>query len=90
MKWGLIIALISQSGIGPERAMIAMIYPEKRFYPVAKMPTTEAGIDYRFLRDVYVVLGDAQGGGSDNAQLPEAICELDLGGGGSNGFWWFA
>jgi cytochrome c-type biogenesis protein CcmF len=24
------------------------------------MPTTEAAIDYKFLRDIYVVLGDAQ------------------------------
>ncbi len=42
---------------------IAMMQPEKRFYPVAKMPTTEAGIDYRFFRDVYVVLGDAHENG---------------------------
>ena len=39
---------------------IAVLFPEKRNYPVAKMPTTEAAIDYRFLRDVYVVIGDAQ------------------------------
>jgi cytochrome c-type biogenesis protein CcmF len=34
--------------------------PEKRFYPAAGMPTTEAGIDYGLWRDVYLVLGDAQ------------------------------
>jgi cytochrome c-type biogenesis protein CcmF len=39
---------------------LADLTPEKRFYPVAGMPTTEAGIDYRFLRDVYVVIGDEQ------------------------------
>ena len=39
---------------------IAELRPEKRIYPVAQMPTTEAGIDYRFLRDVYVVIGDQQ------------------------------
>ena len=27
------------------------------------MPTTEAAIDYRFTRDLYVVLGDAQDSG---------------------------
>ena len=27
------------------------------------MPTTEAAIDFRFLRDVYVVIGDEQAGG---------------------------
>ena len=43
--------------------MISTLYPEKRFYPVAQMPTTEAAIDNGFLRDVYVVIGDAQMGG---------------------------
>ncbi len=42
---------------------VSTLYPEKRFYPVAKMPTTEAAIDNGFLRDVYVVIGDAQDGG---------------------------
>ena len=42
---------------------IAVLNPEKRNYPVAQMPTTEAGIDYRFLRDVYVVIGDQQDDG---------------------------
>ncbi len=42
---------------------VAHLYPEKRDYPVAKMPTTEAAIDYKFLRDVYVVIGDPQDGG---------------------------
>ena len=39
---------------------VATLYPEKRDYPVAQMPTTEAGIDYRITRDLYVVIGDAQ------------------------------
>jgi cytochrome c-type biogenesis protein CcmF len=42
---------------------IARLSPEKRQYPVARMPTTEAAIDYRLLRDVYVVLGDQQADG---------------------------
>jgi cytochrome c-type biogenesis protein CcmF len=42
---------------------IAHLYPEKRDYPVAKMPTTEAAIDYRFLQDVYVVIGEQQDNG---------------------------
>ncbi|GHF46869.1 heme lyase CcmF/NrfE family subunit [Seohaeicola zhoushanensis] len=42
---------------------IAELRPEKRVYPVSKMPTTEAAIDYRFLRDVYVVIGDDQDNG---------------------------
>ncbi|MCU9839779.1 heme lyase CcmF/NrfE family subunit [Ruegeria sp. WL0004] len=42
---------------------VAVLNPEKREYPVARMPTTEAAIDYRFLRDVYVVIGDRQDDG---------------------------
>ena len=37
--------------------------PEKRIYPVAQMPTTEAAIDYDLARDVYVVIGDPQDAG---------------------------
>ncbi len=42
---------------------IAQLRPEKRIYPVAQMPTTEAAIDYDLARDVYVVIGDEQAGG---------------------------
>ena len=42
---------------------IAELRPEKRFYPVAQMPTTEAAIDYNLARDVYVVIGDRQTNG---------------------------
>jgi cytochrome c-type biogenesis protein CcmF len=42
---------------------IAQLRPEKRIYPVAQMPTTEAAIDYDLARDVYVVLGDEQANG---------------------------
>lgn len=40
-------------------APITMI-PEKRFYPVAQMATTEAAIKNGVLRDLYVVIGDPQ------------------------------
>ncbi|MBV1926817.1 MAG: heme lyase CcmF/NrfE family subunit [Rhodobacteraceae bacterium] len=43
--------------------LLAILHPEKRLYPVTRMPTTEAAIDYRFLRDVYVVIGDQQDDG---------------------------
>jgi cytochrome c-type biogenesis protein CcmF len=36
------------------------LLPEKRFYPVQRMPTTEAAIDSGLTRDLYVVLGDPQ------------------------------
>ena len=42
---------------------ISTMHPEKRNYPVAKMPTTEAAINSGFLRDIYVVIGDPQDGG---------------------------
>ncbi|EYD76258.1 Cytochrome c heme lyase subunit CcmF [Rubellimicrobium mesophilum DSM 19309] len=42
---------------------VARLFPEKRFYPVAGMPTTEAAIDNGIFRDVYVVIGDPQDGG---------------------------
>jgi cytochrome c-type biogenesis protein CcmF len=41
-----------------------VLFPEKRNYPVARMPTTEAAIDNGVLRDVYVVIGDAQADGT--------------------------
>jgi cytochrome c-type biogenesis protein CcmF len=44
-------------------ALVAVMTPEKRVYPVAAMPTTEAAIDYGFLRDIYLVLGDRQQSG---------------------------
>ena len=43
--------------------LVAVLKPEKRFYPVQRMPTTEAGIHSRLHRDLYVALGDAQGDG---------------------------
>ena len=42
---------------------VVTLAPEKRIYPVAQMPTTEAAIDYGFWRDVYLTLGDPQDGG---------------------------
>jgi cytochrome c-type biogenesis protein CcmF len=44
-------------------AMVAVLQPEKRVYPVAQMPTTEAAIDYGLVRDLYLVLGDKQKSG---------------------------
>ncbi|MEM6676476.1 MAG: heme lyase CcmF/NrfE family subunit [Pseudomonadota bacterium] len=39
---------------------VSTLCAEKRFYPVARTPTTEAAIDSNLWRDVYVVLGDKQ------------------------------
>ena len=43
--------------------MVTVLEPEKRVYPVARQPTTEAAIDPGVLRHIYVVLGDKQQGG---------------------------
>jgi cytochrome c-type biogenesis protein CcmF len=37
---------------------VATLIPEKRYYPVEGQPTSEAGIDMGFWRDLYAVLGD--------------------------------
>ena len=42
---------------------VAELFPEKRVYPVAAMPTTEAAISNGVFRDLYVVIGDAQDNG---------------------------
>jgi len=43
--------------------LVATLKPEKRFYPVQRMPTTEAGINSTLTRDLYIALGDAKGDG---------------------------
>jgi cytochrome c-type biogenesis protein CcmF len=48
--------------VSRDGAVVGQLTPEKRFYPVAKMPTTEAAIRTTILDDVYVVLGDPQPG----------------------------
>ena len=40
---------------------VVTLHPEKRDYPVERMPTTEAAIHPTFFGDLYVVIGDAQG-----------------------------
>jgi cytochrome c-type biogenesis protein CcmF len=50
---------------------VALLYPEKRVYPVQAMPTTEAAIHQTLGRDVYLVIGDpqAQGGWAVRAYI---------------------
>jgi cytochrome c-type biogenesis protein CcmF len=43
---------------------VALLHPEKRFYPVQQMPMTEADIDSGFTRDLYVSLGEPVGEGA--------------------------
>jgi len=53
-------ALIDVSKDGKSLGTLA---PEKRFYPVAQMPTTEAAIHQNLKRDLYLVIGDQQENG---------------------------
>ncbi|MCC6008673.1 MAG: heme lyase CcmF/NrfE family subunit [Rhodobacteraceae bacterium] len=39
---------------------IGTLTPEKRWYPVARMNTTEAAMHHRLSRDIYLVVGDPQ------------------------------
>jgi cytochrome c-type biogenesis protein CcmF len=50
-------------------AQVATLQPEKRFYPVERQPTSEAGIDSGILRDLYVVLGDEVGTGNQTVRI---------------------
>lgn len=43
---------------------VATLAPERRFYPVAGMPTTEAAIRTSFLSDFYAVLGERDESGA--------------------------
>ncbi|WP_281967386.1 heme lyase CcmF/NrfE family subunit [Roseovarius nanhaiticus] len=57
------ITTIADMRLSKDGEEIGLLQPEKRFYPVAEMPTTEAAIDIGFARDIYVVIGDPQDNG---------------------------
>ena len=58
------ISTMAEMQIDRDGSFVARLFPEKRIYPVANMPTTEAAIDNGVFRDLYVVIGDPQGGGA--------------------------
>ena len=58
------LATVGHIALSRGETEIGILRPEKRIYPVAQMPTTEAAIDYNLARDVYVVIGDPQSDGS--------------------------
>ncbi len=41
--------------------LFVVLNPEKRFYPVTQMPTTEAAIHTTLMGDLYAVIGDEEG-----------------------------
>ncbi len=57
------ITTLADISVWDDGRQVGFLHPEKRFYPVAKMPTTEAAIINGFLRDIYVVIGDPQDNG---------------------------
>jgi cytochrome c-type biogenesis protein CcmF len=57
------VAVQADIALDRNGAGLTVLKPEKRIYPVAGIPTTEAAIDNGFFRDVYVVIGDAQDDG---------------------------
>jgi cytochrome c-type biogenesis protein CcmF len=50
-------------------AVIASLSPERRFYPVSRMTTTEAAIHTTWVSDVYVALGDPNEAGAWTVRL---------------------
>ena len=48
---------------------VAELHSEKRFFPVERTPTTEAGIDTGLFRDLYLVLGDPAPSGGWTVRL---------------------
>jgi cytochrome c-type biogenesis protein CcmF len=56
-------ATIADMTVTEAGAPVAVLRPEKRFYPIAGMPTTNAAISRGVLRDIYLVVGDPQDNG---------------------------
>ena len=53
-------ATVAEMRVTRAGALITTQFPEKRFYPVQGMPTTEAAIHQSLTRDLYFVIGDPQ------------------------------
>ncbi len=57
------ISTMAEMRVDKNGTEVTTLFPEKRIYPVANMPTTEAAIDNGVFRDLYLVIGDPQGNG---------------------------
>jgi len=57
------LSTMAEMAVSKDGKVEAVLFPEKRIYPVAAMPTTEAAIDNGVFRDLYLVIGDPQEGG---------------------------
>ena len=56
-------ATIADMKVTQDGQTVALLHPDKRFYPVAQMPTTQAAIQRSVMRDIYLVVGDQQDNG---------------------------
>ncbi len=56
-------ATIADMKVTQDGQTVALLHPDKRFYPVAQMPTTQAAIQRSVMRDIYLVVGDKQANG---------------------------
>ena len=57
------VTTMAEMAVAEDGVPLVTLFPEKRMYPVANMSTTEAAIDGRLTRDLYLVIGDPQDAG---------------------------
>ncbi len=57
------ISTMARMEVSRDGRPVTVLFPEKRIYPVAAMPTTEAAISNGVWRDIYLVIGDEQANG---------------------------
>jgi cytochrome c-type biogenesis protein CcmF len=62
-------AMRAEMEISRDGAVLGTLLPEKRIYNVRTSPMTEAGIDARWSRDVFVALGDDLGDGAWSVRI---------------------
>jgi cytochrome c-type biogenesis protein CcmF len=62
-------AIESEIRITRDGEEVAVVHPQKRVYRVQTMPMTEAGIDGRWNRDLFVAMGDHLGDGAWSLRL---------------------
>ena len=55
--------------VSKDEAVVARLLPEKRVYPIQAQPMTEAAINTRVTRDLYVALGEPLGDGMWSVRL---------------------
>jgi cytochrome c-type biogenesis protein CcmF len=62
-------AVESEISISREGKPVAVLHPQKRTYRVQTSPMTEAGIDVRWNRDIFVAMGEPLGDGAWSLRL---------------------